>query len=74
MIHPREVFADPITDRASAIILAHNHPGGLPKPSAEDIIMTKKIVDAGETLGITLLDHVIFSNRGHFSMAEQELL
>lgn len=74
MIHPREVFADPITDRASAIILAHNHPGGLPKPSSEDIIMTKKIIDAGETLGITLLDHVIFNNRGHFSMVEQELL
>lgn len=74
MVHPREVFADPITDRASAIILAHNHPGGLPKPSSEDVIITKRIVDAGETLGITLLDHIIFNNRGHFSMAEQNLI
>lgn len=74
IIHPREVFADPITDRASSIILAHNHPGGLPEPSSDDIIITKKIVEAGDTLGIKLLDHVIFNNRGHFSMKEKGLM
>jgi DNA repair protein RadC len=74
MIHPREVFADPITDRAIAIILAHNHPSGLPEASSADIIMTKKIADAGMTLGIKLLDHVIFNSRGYFSFEEKGLL
>jgi DNA repair protein RadC len=74
MIHPREVFADPITDRASAIILAHNHPSGLPNPSPEDVVMTKKIYEAGITLGIKLLDHVIFNSRGYFSMKEKGML
>jgi DNA repair protein RadC len=74
MVHPREVFSDPVADRASAIILAHNHPSGLPNPSPDDIIMTRKLTDAGNTLGITLLDHIIFNSRGHFSMAEKDMM
>lgn len=58
-IHPREVFADAVTDRAAAIILIHNHPSGNLTPSARDILMTKNIQDAGAILGIELLDHLI---------------
>jgi DNA repair protein RadC len=66
-VHPREVFADPITDRASAIIIAHNHPSGDLKPSKDDIAITKQLKAAGETLGIRLLDHIIFNQKGYYS-------
>ena len=69
-VHPREVFADPITDRASAIIIAHNHPSGGLIPSKEDIQITKRLKDAGETLGIRLLDHIIFNHKGYYSLME----
>ena len=58
-IHPREVFADAVTDRAAAIILVHNHPSGNLTPSTRDILMTRTIQEAGEILGIRLLDHLI---------------
>ncbi len=69
-VHPREVFADPITDRASSIIVAHNHPAGTLTPSKEDIEITSQLKSAGETLGIRLLDHVIFNHKGYFSFQE----
>ena len=69
-VHPREVFADPITDRASAIIVAHNHPVGTLTPSNEDSEITKQLKSAGETLGIRLLDHIIFNHKGHYSFLE----
>lgn len=69
-VHPREVFADPITDRASAIIVAHNHPSGELKPSKEDIEITKQLKSAGEILGIRLLDHIIFNDKGYYSFLE----
>lgn len=69
-VHPREVFADPITDRASAIIIAHNHPNGSLTPSKEDIEISKQLKSAGETLGIQLLDHIIFNYKGHYSFVE----
>lgn len=70
-VHPREVFADPITDRASAIIAAHNHPSGELKPSKEDIEITKQLQAAGETLGIKLLDHIIFNQKDYYSFLEK---
>ena len=70
-VHPREVFAEPITDRASAVILAHNHPSGNLSPSKEDLQITRQLKEAGETLGITVLDHIIFSQKGHYSFLEQ---
>jgi len=73
-IHPREIYCDAITDRATAIIIAHNHPSGDLTPSAEDKRVTARITAAGETLGIKLLDHIIFSDRGHLSMKEAGLL
>jgi DNA repair protein RadC len=70
-VHPREVFADPITDRASAIIVAHNHPSGGLRPSKEDVDITKSLKAAGETLGIRLLDHIIFNHQGYYSFLEK---
>ena len=69
-VHPREVFADPITDRASAVILAHNHPSGDMTPSRADIKLTRQLQEAGKTLGIAVLDHIIFSPKGHYSFLE----
>lgn len=73
-IHPREIFCDAITDRATAIIIAHNHPSGDLTPSSEDKRVTSRIAAAGDTLGIKLLDHIIISARGHLSMKEAGLL
>ena len=73
-VHPREVFSDPITDRACAIVAAHNHPSGDLTPSKEDIEVTKRLKEAGRTLGIELLDHVIFSHRGYMSFRDQGML
>lgn len=71
-VHPREVFANPITDRASAIIVAHNHPSGGLTPSKEDIEVTKRLKESGETLGIKLLDHIIFNHKGYYSFLENK--
>jgi DNA repair protein RadC len=69
-VHPREVFADAVTDRAAALILAHNHPSGSVEPSADDRAVTRRIHEAGEILGIALLDHLIFARNGYFSFKE----
>ena len=73
-VHPREVFADPLTDRATAIIVAHNHPTGDLTPSKDDIAITRQLKSAGETLGIRLLDHIIFSHKGYYSLLENNEL
>ena len=73
-VHPREVFADPITDRASTVIVAHNHPSGSLEPSKEDIEITAQLKSAGEILGIRLLDHVIFNSKGYYSFLEKSLI
>jgi DNA repair protein RadC len=70
-VHPREVFADPITDRASAVIVAHNHPAGGTSPSREDREVTQQLKSAGDTLGIRLLDHIIFDRKGYYSFLEK---
>ena len=69
-VHPREVFADAITDRASGIILAHNHPEGGVEPSEADADVTRRIKHAGEIVGIHLLDHIIFNLTTYFSFLE----
>ena len=73
-IHPREVFSDPILDRAASIIVAHNHPSGNLRPSQADIEVTKRLKESGEILGIKLLDHVIFSESSYFSFQESGLI
>ncbi len=74
MVHPREVFAPAIIDRATSLMVAHNHPSGNLEPSAEDIAVTNRLRMAGETLGIQLLDHLIFSKTAYLSFKERELL
>lgn len=69
-VHPREVFADPLTDRAAAVIIAHNHTIESITPSKEDIEITKRLKDAGDILGIRLMDHVIFNRKGYHSFLE----
>ena len=69
-VHPREVFADPLADRAAAVIVAHNHPSGRLEPSAEDAALTERLAKAGELLGIRLLDHLIVTPRGYLSFRE----
>ena len=70
-VHPREVFADVLVDRASAVILAHNHPSGSFEPSEEDIAVTKQLSQAGQIMGIAVLDHIIFNQHGYFSFVEK---
>ena len=74
VVHPREMFADPIVDRACAIIVAHNHPSGNLEPSREDVDITKRLREVGEMLGIPLLDHLVFSNEAFYSFVEHGLI
>jgi DNA repair protein RadC len=67
MVHPREVFAPAFELRAASLIIGHNHPSGNIEPSIEDLHMTKKLKEAGEILGIEILDHVIFTDTNHYS-------
>lgn len=64
LVHPREVFAPALEDRASAVILVHNHPSGDPEPSPEDRRVTEQLARAGEILGIRVLDHLVIGNPG----------
>src|SRR5260370_21026631 len=69
-VHPREVFADALSDRASAIIVAHNHPSGGLEPSAYDVEVTNQLKAAGVVIGIALLDHIIFNRTDYYSFLE----
>ena len=69
LVHPREVFKPAIQAGAAAVILAHNHPSGKVEPSREDRAVTTRVVEAGETIGIEVLDHVIIGET-HFSFKE----
>ena len=73
-VHPREVFADAITDRCASVIFVHNHPSGNPEPSGQDIDITRRLCEAGEILGIEVLDHLIVSNRGYVSFKKRGLI
>ena len=69
-VHPREVFADAVADRASGIIVAHNHPSGGLEPSPSDITITAQLKASGKIIGIDLLDHIIFNRTGYYSFLE----
>lgn len=62
LVHPREVFADAITDRAASIIVAHNHPSGSLSPSKADLQVTQRLDEVGKLLGIALIDHLVLTN------------
>ena len=70
IVHPREVFAPAVTAHAACILIAHNHPSGDPTPSGDDEELTKAIYDAGEILGIPVVDHVIVGDRKYYSFRE----
>ncbi|MFC3789302.1 RadC family protein [Paenibacillus sp. GCM10012307] len=74
IVHPREVFKAAILNNATSIICFHNHPSGDISPSLEDIKMTERLKDAGELMGIPLMDHVIIGDGQYFSFQEQGMI
>lgn len=72
IIHPREVFKTAILSNSNGIIIAHNHPSGYAKPSSEDIAVTKRLVEAGEIVGIQVLDHIIIGSEGRYTSLKEE--
>lgn len=72
IVHPREVFKPAVLQSAASIILVHNHPSGDPEPSEEDLSITKRLVRAGDLLGIGVLDHVIVAERGVVSLKARQ--
>jgi len=74
LLHPREIFGPALTDGANSLILVHNHPSGNPEPSDEDIAITKKLVEAGKTLCIELLDHIVIGENSYFSFSEKGMI
>ena len=74
LVHPREVFADAIADRAAGIIIAHNHPSGTLEASRADISITQRLKEVSKLVGIELLDHVILSKHGYYSFSDEGLL
>lgn len=73
-VHPREVFADVIADRAASVIFAHNHPSGELNPSDADLKIHEQLVQAAKILGIRVLDHMIVTRKGHCSFQEIGLI
>lgn len=74
LVHPREVFAPALEKRCASIIVAHNHPSGILKPSYEDIEVTKRLKEVSKILGIELLDHVIFTKDSFLSLHDEGML
>lgn len=74
IVHPREVFAEAIKNKAASVIFAHNHPSGDTEPSTEDLAITKRLAEAGKILGIEIIDHIIVSKSEYFSFKEQKLI
>jgi DNA repair protein RadC len=71
LVHPREVFAPAVRESAAAVLALHNHPSGDPLPSREDHEVTRRLAEAGEILGIRLLDHVVVGGDGFVSFARE---
>ena len=74
VVYPREVMERALKHHASALVLAHNHPSGDPKPSPADLAVTKRLVLAAQVLDLRLLDHIIIAKGGYFSFADEGLL
>jgi DNA repair protein RadC len=71
IVHPREVFFRAIKDMASAVIVCHNHPSGSLDASPEDQLLTERLSNAGEIVGIQVIDHIIFSRFGYASLRQE---
>lgn len=74
IVHPREIFRAAIKYSSASIICAHNHPSGDPTPSKEDIQLTERLAEAGELIGIEVLDHLIIGDQRYVSLKEQGLM
>jgi len=74
LVHPREVFAPALEDRAAGIIIAHNHPSGTKEPSRADMQITDRLKEVAKVMGIELLDHVILTKEGYYSFSDEGLL
>jgi DNA repair protein RadC len=74
IVHPREVFAPAVRDGTAALIFMHNHPSGDPSPSREDRECTRRLIHAGQILGIRILDHVVLGHFDYYSFADAGLL
>ncbi len=74
IVHPREVFSPAVKESAAAMILVHNHPTGDPTPSSEDIAVTRRLREAGEIMGIKVLDHIIVGDGEYLSFVERGLM
>jgi DNA repair protein RadC len=70
IVHPREVFKPAVLANAVAVLICHNHPSGLAEPSPEDVSLTTRLSQAGDILGIRLLDHVILGDETHYSFCD----
>jgi DNA repair protein RadC len=73
IVHPREVFKEAISSCAASVVFAHNHPSGDPEPSKEDVELTRRLVRAGEILGIDVLDHIIICDKSFVSLKARNL-
>lgn len=74
LVHPREVFKTAIKNNAAQIIIAHNHPSGDFKPSSDDQITTKRLIDVGKLIGISVIDHIVVSTSGYFSFKDNGII
>ena len=74
IVHPREVYIQAIRNSAASVIFIHNHPSGDPSPSPEDVDITKRLVAAGDLIGIKVLDHIIMGEKEYVSFADKGLL
>lgn len=74
LVHPREVFEPALKHSTAQIVAAHNHPSGDPKPSEDDIEITKRLTEAGKMMGVEVMDHVIVSKNSYFSFKEEGYL
>jgi DNA repair protein RadC len=73
IVHPREVFKEAVSSCAASVIFAHNHPSGDPEPSKEDVELTRRLVKAGEIIGIDVLDHIIVCDKSYVSLKAKNL-
>ena len=71
LVHPREVFGAAAAAGAAALVLFHNHPSGDPTPSADDVALTARLVDAGELMGIDVVDHLVLGDVEYYSFKEK---
>ena len=74
VVHPREVFAEAIRNKAASVVFVHNHPSGDPEPSEDDLLLTKKLVESGKILGIEVFDHIIVAKDSFFSFKNKGII